>query len=57
MSIAATDTLNSVRDSNIGAGSVTVKNGQAYFNGEPLGDSSSNAIAAECAKQQAAASG
>lgn len=53
VNIDAADNLNSVRDSNIGVGTVTVKNGQVYFNGEPLGDAGSHAIAAECAKQQA----
>ena len=47
------DNLNAVRDSNIGVGIVTVKNCQAYFNGEPLGDAGSHAIVDECAKQQA----
>jgi hypothetical protein len=56
LSIAASDTLDAIRESKIGAGTVTVKNGQAYFNGQPLGDANSNAIAAACAKQQAAAS-
>jgi len=55
LSIATTDTLNVVRDSKIGVGSVTVKDGRAYFNGEPLGDAQSHAIAAECEKQRAAA--
>ena len=53
LGIATTDTLDAVRKSNIGVGAVTVKNGQAFFNGEPLGDANSHAIAAECAKQQA----
>ncbi len=53
VNIDAADNLDSVRDSNIGVGTVTVKNGQAYFNGEALGDAGSHAIAAECAKQQA----
>ena len=53
VNIDAADNLNSVRDSNIGVGTVTVKNGQAYFNGEPLGDAGTHAIATECAKQQA----
>ena len=53
LGIATTDTLDAVRKSNIGVGAVTVKNGQAFFNGEPLGDAKSHAIAAECAKQQA----
>lgn len=55
LAIAATDTLNIVRDSNIGVGTVTVKNGQAYFNDEPLGDAQSHASAVECRKQQDAA--
>ena len=55
LSIATTDSLNVVRDSKIGVGSVTVKDGRAFFNGEPLGDAQSNAIAAECEKQRAAA--
>ena len=53
LGIATTDTLDAVRKSNIGVGAVTVKNGQAFFNGEPLGDANSHAIAGECAKQQA----
>ena len=53
LNIAAGDALNAVRNSNIGVGTVTVKNGQAYFNGEPLSDAQSHAIAAECQKQQA----
>lgn len=56
ITIGAGDNLNSIRTSNIGVGAVTVKNGQAYFNGEPLGDAKSHAIAAECQKQQAASS-
>ncbi len=56
VTIAATDSMNAIRNSNIGAGTVTVKNGQAYFNGEPLGDAGSHAIAKACAEQQAAAS-
>ncbi len=54
LNIATTDTLNAIRDSNIGVGSVIVKNGQAYFNGEPLGDAQYHSIAVECEKQQAA---
>ena len=53
--IAPTDTLNIIRDSNIGAGTVTVKNGQAYFNDESWGDAQSHAIAVECQKKQDAA--
>jgi hypothetical protein len=53
--IAATDTMDAISASDIGVGTVTVKNGQAYFDGEPLGDSESHALAAECAKQQGAA--
>jgi hypothetical protein len=56
ITIGAGDNLNSISASNIGVGAVTVKNGQAYFNGEPLGDAKSHAIAAECQKQQAASS-
>jgi len=53
LNIAAGDTLNAVRNSNIGVGTVTVRNGQAYFNGEPLSDAQSHAIATECQNQQA----
>ena len=56
ITIGAGDNLNSIRTSNIGVGAVTVKNGQAYFNGEPLGDAKSHTIAAECQKQQATSS-
>ena len=52
---AATDTSNIIRDSNIGAGAVTVKNGQAYFNDESWGNAQSHAIAVECQKKQDAA--
>ena len=38
LAIAATDTLNIIRDSNIGAGTVTGKNSQTYFNDESWGD-------------------
>ena len=55
INIAPADNLDSIRASDIGVGTVTVKNGQAYFNGEPLGDSQSHALAAECAEQQDAA--
>lgn len=53
LNIAAGDTLNAVRSSNIETGTVTVKNGQAYFNGAPLSDAESHAIASEYQKQQA----
>ena len=53
LNIAAGDTLNAVRNSNIGVGTVTVKNGQAYFNGDPLSDAQSHAIATECQNQHA----
>ena len=56
ITIVAGDKLNSIRASNIRVGAVTVKNGQAYFNGEPLGDAKFHAIAAECQKQRAASS-
>ena len=52
LAVAAADTLNIVRDSNIGVGTVTIKNGRAYFNDEPVGDAQSHSIAAECQKQQ-----
>ncbi|MDA0230842.1 MAG: hypothetical protein O3B21_11730 [Proteobacteria bacterium] len=52
LAIAATDTLNIIRDSNIGVGLVTVKNGQAYFNDEPLSGAQSHAIAVECQRRQ-----
>jgi hypothetical protein len=55
LTIDAADSMNAIRSSNIGAGTVTVKNGQAYFNGQPLGDAQSHAIAEACAKQQQAA--
>ena len=51
LAIAVADNLNIVRYFNIGVGTVTVKNGQAYFNDQPLGDAQSHAIAVECRKQ------
>ena len=56
ITIGAGENLNSIRASNIGVGAVTAKNGQAYFNGEPLGDEKNHAIDAECQKQQAESS-
>ena len=55
LAIAAAGNLNIVRESNIGVGTVTVKNDQAHFNDQTLGDAQSHAIAVECRKQQDAA--
>ena len=55
LAIAPTDTLNIISGSNIGAGTVTVKNSLAYFNDEPSGDTQSHAIAVECQKKHDAA--
>jgi len=56
ITIGAGENLNSIRASNIGVGAVTVKNGQAYFNGEPLGYEKTHAIDGECQKKQAESS-
>ncbi|MDP7344520.1 MAG: hypothetical protein QF767_14405 [Alphaproteobacteria bacterium] len=52
ITIDPADNMDAIRASDIGVGTVTVKNGQACFNGEPLGDADSHAVAAECARQQ-----
>jgi hypothetical protein len=50
--IDADSSLERVRQSELGVGTVTVSDGQAYFNGTPLGSQNTHALAEACANLQ-----